>query len=92
MEDERARHRSIGATEAPLPPERAFVVQLRRLTDPPGELFVGRIEHIASGTVFRFGSAAELTAFIAQIGDPGSQSTETRPPSGIPPRHRESLK
>jgi hypothetical protein len=39
-------------------------------TDPPGELFVGRIEHITSGTVFRFGSAAELTAFIARICDP----------------------
>jgi hypothetical protein len=77
MEDERTRHRSIGATAVPLPPERAFVVQLRPLTDPPGELFVGRIEHIASGTVFRFGSAAELTAFIARMCDPRPKSAKT---------------
>jgi hypothetical protein len=43
------------------------VVQLRPLPDPTGELFVGRIEHMTSGTVFRFGSAAELTAFIARV-------------------------
>ena len=70
MEDERTRHPSIAATDVPLPPERAFVVQLRALTDPTGELFVGRIEHIASGSACRFCSAAELTAFIARICDP----------------------
>jgi hypothetical protein len=56
------------ATDTPLPPERAFVVQLRPLRDPRGEVLVGRVEHIASGAVGRFASAAELTAFIAQIG------------------------
>src|SRR5262249_26131541 len=70
MDDGRSRQPSIAASEAPLPPERAFVVQLRSLTDPAGELFVGRVEHIASGTVLRFGSAAELTGFIARIGHP----------------------
>lgn len=85
MEDERTRHRSIAATEVPLPPERAFVVQLRPLADPPGELFVGRIEHIASGTACRFSSAAEMTAFIARIGDARSEAAETCSPSGIPP-------
>lgn len=70
MEDERTPQRSSAGTEVPLPPERAFVVQLRPRTDPSGELFVGRIEHMASGTVFRFGSAAELTGFIARICDP----------------------
>jgi len=77
MGDEGIRHRSIAPTDVPLPPERVFVVQLRPQTDPPGELFVGRIEHIASGTVFRFGSAAELTAFIARICGPRSQSPTT---------------
>jgi hypothetical protein len=86
MEDGRTRHRSTATTEVPLPPERAFVVQLRPQTDPPGELFVGRIEHIASGTVSRFGSAAELTDFIARICDPSSQSAQTRSPCGIPPQ------
>jgi hypothetical protein len=70
MEDERAERPIRAATEVPLPPERAFVVQLRPLTDPAGELFVGRIEHVASGAVFRFRSAAELTGFIEQICEP----------------------
>lgn len=78
MEDERSRRRSVAATEVPLPPERAFVVQLRPLADPDGEVFVGRIEHIASGTVVRFGSAEELTAFIARICDPSSPIGPTR--------------
>jgi len=56
------------ATGTPLPPERAFVVQLRPLSDPRGEVLVGRVEHIASGVVGRFASAAELTTFIARIG------------------------
>lgn len=56
------------ATATPLPPERAFVVQLRPLGAPGGEVLVGRVEHIASGETGRFASAAELTAFIARIG------------------------
>jgi len=55
---------------------------LRPLTDPPGELFVGRIEHIASGTAFRFGSAAELTDLITRICDPRSQSAKRGSPCG----------
>ena len=51
---------------APLPAGRAFVVQLRA-TEPAGELFVGRAEHMASGTAERFASAAELIAFITRI-------------------------
>jgi len=76
MEDERTRQRSVATNEVPLPPERAFVVQLRPLTNPTGELFVGRVEHIASGAVVRFGSAAELTAFIARMGLARSLSEE----------------
>ena len=56
------------ATDVPLPPERAFIVQLRPLEDPGDEVLVGRVEHITSGAVARFASAAELTAFIARIG------------------------
>jgi hypothetical protein len=57
-----------GTWDVPLPPDRAFVVQLRRPTGPDGELFVGRVEHTASGDVGRFTSGAELLAFIAGIG------------------------
>lgn len=73
MEDEGARRCSVAATESPLLPERAFVVQLRPLTDRAGELFTGRIEQIASGTVYRSSSAAELTDFIVRICDPDAQ-------------------
>jgi len=59
---------AAGARDVPLPPDRAFVVQLRAHREPSGELFVGRVEHIASGDVERFASAAELLAFIARIG------------------------
>lgn len=59
--------RAPAATAVPLPPERAFVVQLAVQAAPEGELFVGRIEHIASGEFVRFGSAAELLAFIANV-------------------------
>ena len=80
MEDRRPRNPSA-ATEIPLAPERAFPVQLRPLTCPTGGLFVGRIEDIASGTVFRFGSAAEPTDFIARICDPRFQSAKTSRPA-----------
>jgi len=54
-------------TELPFPPERAFVVQLRRQADQGGDLFVGRVEHIASGEFVRFESAAQLLAFMANV-------------------------
>ncbi len=56
------------ATETPFPPDRAFVVQLRRRPTSHAEIFVGRVEHIASGEVTRFGSVAELVDFIARLG------------------------
>ena len=40
MDDETSRRRARETTEAPLPPERAFVIQLRAQTDGNGELFV----------------------------------------------------
>jgi hypothetical protein len=54
--------------ESRFPPDRAFVVQLRRRPTPHAEVFVGRVEHIASGEVTRFDSVAELTDFIARLG------------------------
>jgi hypothetical protein len=59
--------RALEATEAPLPAERAFVVQLRAQAAPGADLFVGRAEHIASGTAVRFGCAEDLMAFIAKV-------------------------
>jgi hypothetical protein len=56
--------------EVPLPPERAFVVQLRLQSDPGEELFVGRVEHLASGEFVRFRSAAELLAFHGESNRP----------------------
>lgn len=51
----------------PLPPERAFVIQLRAPSAGGGELFVGRAEHIASGLAARFGSVTELIGFMTQV-------------------------
>jgi hypothetical protein len=70
MDEETSRRRARETTEAPLPPERAFVIQLRAQSDPNGELLVGRAEHLASGAAERFGSAAELVAFIAKVLSP----------------------
>ena len=67
MEQKATQRQALEATEAPLPAERAFVVQLRAQVDPNGELFVGRAEHMASGTAARFGSAEDLIAFITKV-------------------------
>ena len=52
---------------APLPVERAFVIQLRAPAASGGELFVGRAEHIASGVATRFGCVTELLDFVRQV-------------------------
>jgi hypothetical protein len=62
---------------APLPPERAFVIQLRAQADGDGELFVGRAEHIASGLAARFGSVTELIGFVQQV-----LATQAQSPAG----------
>ena len=67
MGDKQPQGRALAPTEVPLPPERAFVVQLRLQADPEGELFVGRVEHIASGEFVRFASATELIGFMAKV-------------------------
>ncbi|MBY0276516.1 hypothetical protein K2Z84_14330 [Candidatus Binatia bacterium] len=79
-EDHHPSRRPGSATDVPLPPERAFVVQLRPLDDPRGEVLVGRVEHITSGAVGRFTSAAELTAFIARIGRAASAGEHDETP------------
>jgi len=67
MDEETSRRREWEGSTAPLPPERAFVVQLRARTHPTGELFAGRAEHLASGAAEHFGCAAELLAFMAKV-------------------------
>jgi hypothetical protein len=67
---------TVEAAEAPLPAERAFVVQLRPQAEPRGNLFVGRVEHIASGAAARFSSVESLIAFITQVLMPAAPSAE----------------
>jgi hypothetical protein len=55
------------AAVAPLPADRAFVVQLRAPSHSSGDLFTGRVEHIASGSAMRFDSAEDLIAFITKV-------------------------
>src|SRR5262245_40040301 len=45
-------------SDVPLPPERAFVIQLRAPAAGGDDHFVGRAEHIASGLAAHFGSVA----------------------------------
>ena len=66
-------------TEVSLPPERAFVVQLRAPADGRGDVFEGRAEHIASGAAVRFASVAELIAFVTQVLKPSQQPDEEEP-------------
>lgn len=87
MEHETSRCDVGKGTGAPLPAARAFVVQLRGVTEPAGELFVGRAEHMASGTAERFSSADELIAFItrtlAPAGAPGPAAPVARRPGTV---------
>jgi hypothetical protein len=73
MDEEANQRRAREGSTAPLPPERAFVVQLRAQSGPTGELFVGRVEHLASGAADHFGCAAELITFIAKVLAPDSR-------------------
>ena len=67
MERKGAGRAVAEAIEAPLRLERAFVVQLREQPDPAANLFVGRAEHLVSGTSERFTCAADLLAFITKV-------------------------
>lgn len=63
------------ATEAALPAERAFVIQFRAQPDG-GDLFVGRVEHMASGAACRFGSVEELVAFVGKVLAPAARAVD----------------
>ena len=53
-------------TSSVLPPERAFVVQFSTAATPGLRRCEGRAEHVQSGAVVHFHSAAELLAFFRQ--------------------------
>jgi hypothetical protein len=53
--------------ESPLPPDRAFVVQLRARGAAGAELFVGRVEHITSGAAECFASAEGLINIVTRV-------------------------
>jgi hypothetical protein len=74
MEKKTTRLWALEATEAPFPAERAFVVQFRAQADPSEELFVGRVEHMASGAAERFASGEALIAFITKVLAPAASS------------------
>ena len=57
----------VAVNESPLPPDRAFVVQLRAAGDAGTELFAGRVEHITSGAAERFASAEGLIDFVTRV-------------------------
>jgi len=52
---------------APMPPERAFVVQFRQSTESEPDWFSGRVEHMMSGQYASFESPRELTAFFRRV-------------------------
>lgn len=60
-----------------LPTNRAFVVQFRSQLPETPLFWDGRVEHLASGHVGRFHSAAELLEFLAR------ELTEVQQASGV---------
>jgi len=81
------RPRPLAAVnESPLPPDRAFVVQLRAQGDAGAELFVGRVEHITSGAAARFDSAEGLLTFVTRVLSSAAAST----PGSAGPAERSS--
>jgi len=59
--------RAADARRSRLPADRAFVLQLRPEFDAGADLFVGRIEHIASGAAEQFVCAADLIQFVKRV-------------------------
>jgi hypothetical protein len=53
--------------EAPLSPQRAFVIQVRDGGMPRRDRWTGRVEHVVSGQSALFGSLDELLTFIEQV-------------------------
>lgn len=67
MTSDTGQRADLDPSAVPLPPERAFVIQLRAPTDGGDVVFAGRAEHIASGLAARFASVAELIGFVQQV-------------------------
>ena len=65
------------ASQPPLPPDRAFVVQFRPPTASGAGLFMGRIEHITSGVARPFASLDDLVGFVTQVLTPPDGGDET---------------
>lgn len=63
----KSRSGPVEETRYPLPPDRAFVVQFRPSAESGPLHFMGRIEHIASGTAGPFASVDELVGFVTQV-------------------------
>jgi hypothetical protein len=70
-----------GRPRAPLPLERAFVVQLRADADLGSGAISGRIEHLSSGAAALFDSVDEL---IAWMHGAIVRTSSTRSPRGAP--------
>jgi hypothetical protein len=60
-----------------LPRRRAFVLQIDARFEAEDGTLCGRIEHVASGQAIRFGSTAELLAFLMRTlaGQPADTPT-----------------
>ena len=52
-----------------LPPDRAFVLQLRAEASVAADHVVGRVERVATGEAVQFSSLAELMRFLARALD-----------------------
>ena len=63
-------------TDAPLSPQRAFVVQFRGPVEAELGHFAGRVEHVVSGRSTRFYCPEELLAFIERV----LSDVEEKPP------------
>ena len=66
------QYRTIADTQspgadAPLSPQRAFVVQFRGPVEAELGHFAGRVEHVVSGQAVRFQSLDEFLAFIERV-------------------------
>jgi hypothetical protein len=73
------------APRAPLPAERAFVVQLRADADPAHGVVRGRIEHLTSGAAAVFESVEQLLACMCEamrrVGAGASHGAPLRKPA-----------
>lgn len=67
---------TAGSTER-LPPEAAFVVQLRADAGAEHGRFAGRVEHVVTGRAARFASLRELRAFIVRALGGSAESLRT---------------